>query len=136
MDKGLVRIHADRLERAAWTLVFLSIFSLSLNPYDTAIGFWGVFCAYSKHGRATFGCINCVIFSLLFDLIIYNLIRNSLYYRKSWRLTFFKVIGSLETTTSATINNHFLTFSPSAGTFVVVCITFSKVSRHSVLGFL
>jgi hypothetical protein len=89
MDKGSVRIHADSLERAAWTLVFFSILNfLSLSSCDTALGFWGVFCAYSKHGRATFGCINCVIFSLLFDivrLILLDTIKNSHFgsYRKS-----------------------------------------------------
>jgi hypothetical protein len=86
MDKGLVRIHADRLERAAWTLVFFSILNyLSMTSCDTPLGFWGVFCAYSKHGRATFGCIICAIFSLLFDIVRYDMMINLPFYGRNYR---------------------------------------------------
>ena len=41
----------------------------SFPSYNIVLGFWGAYCAFSKHGRATFGLICFQLLALLLDLI-------------------------------------------------------------------
>ena len=70
MDRNLVSTNADSLERYSWLIVFIGLILPSLPSYNIAIGFWGVYCSYSKHGRATFGCVACTALSLIMDIVI------------------------------------------------------------------
>lgn len=59
-DADLLRKYGDYMERTAWLQVFLGMLTqlsaeYSLPSYNVVLGFWGVYCVHSKHGRATFG---------------------------------------------------------------------------------
>lgn len=41
----------------------------SFPSYNVVLGFWGAYCAFSKHGRATFGLICFQLLALLLDII-------------------------------------------------------------------
>jgi len=41
----------------------------SFPSYNVVLGFWGAYCAFSKHGRATFGLICFQLLGLLLDII-------------------------------------------------------------------
>jgi hypothetical protein len=80
MKTGDVQLqnHANQLERACWTLVGLSMLtqlsSTVLFPsYNIALGFWGLYAAFSKQGRATFGLIAFCLFAIVVDIIFCSL---------------------------------------------------------------
>ena len=48
------------VERTAWLQVFFGLLTqmsaeYSFPSYNVVLGFWGVYAALTKHGRATFG---------------------------------------------------------------------------------
>lgn len=52
---------ASYVERAAWVQVFFGLLTqvsadLAFPSYNAILGFWGVYAALNRHGRATFGC--------------------------------------------------------------------------------
>lgn len=74
MDDELIRKYALHLERASWCQVLLGMLTqLSSNytfpSYNVVLGFWGAYCAFGKHGRATFGLICFQLLALLLDII-------------------------------------------------------------------
>jgi hypothetical protein len=74
MDEELIKKYSSHLERAAWCQVFLGMLSQvstakAFPSYNVVLGFWGAYCAFSKHGRATFGLICFQLLSLLLDII-------------------------------------------------------------------
>lgn len=65
--------YGNQLERAAW---FLTLFSMltqlgneAFPSYNVALGFWGAYCSFSRHGRATFGFITFCFFGIIFDIV-------------------------------------------------------------------
>jgi hypothetical protein len=42
--------------------------SVAFPSYNIALGFWGAYCSFSKHGRATFGFILLAFLSLAIDI--------------------------------------------------------------------
>lgn len=74
MDADAARKYGNILERSSWILIFLSMLTqvsseYSFPSYNIAIAFWGCYCAFSKHGRATFGYIAFIFVSLILDII-------------------------------------------------------------------
>lgn len=92
MDRDIIHKYASHLERASWFLIFFGMLTQGLlsdtssnqvnlkmfivvssatafPSYNIAIGFWGVYCAFSKHGRAVFAFIAFCFISLLLDII-------------------------------------------------------------------
>jgi hypothetical protein len=53
--------YASHVERTGWILAFWGMLTQVSNfgfpSYNVALGFWGAYCSFSKHGRATFGLI-------------------------------------------------------------------------------
>jgi hypothetical protein len=48
------------VERAAWVQVFFGLLTqmspdFAFPSYNALLGFWGVYAALNRHGRATFG---------------------------------------------------------------------------------
>lgn len=51
---------ASYVERAAWVQVFFGLLTqmspdFAFPSYNALLGFWGVYAALNRHGRATFG---------------------------------------------------------------------------------
>lgn len=74
MDEELIKKYSSHLERSSWCQVFLGMLSQvstakAFPSYNVVLGFWGAYCAFSKHGRATFGLICFQLLSLLLDII-------------------------------------------------------------------
>lgn len=42
---------------------------MAFPSYNIALGFWGAYCAFSRHGRATFGYISFGALGILLDII-------------------------------------------------------------------
>ena len=60
MESDDIKKNELHIERASWLLVFFGMLSqisseFSFPSYNVALGFWGAYCVFSKHGRATFG---------------------------------------------------------------------------------
>ena len=77
MDKDLIRQNANSLERTSWILVFFGLLTqlsadYAFPSYNVVIGFWGAYCSFSKHGRATFACVAFTILSLILDVVFCN----------------------------------------------------------------
>jgi hypothetical protein len=73
-----LRNHAYQLERASWALVGISMLTqvsskVSFPSYNIALGFWGLYSAFSKQGRATFGLIAFSLFAIVLDIIFCSL---------------------------------------------------------------
>jgi hypothetical protein len=64
--------YSSQVERTGWILVLWGMLTQVSNfgfpSYNVALGFWGTYCAFSKHGRATFGCVDSL--SLLLSLAL------------------------------------------------------------------
>ena len=61
------------LERTSWLLVFTGMLTqvsaeYAFPSYNVVIGFWGAYCAFGKHGRATFGLLTFSFFGVLLDI--------------------------------------------------------------------
>lgn len=96
MDPEIIQKYASHLERASWFLILFGMLtqgvatenywcfnlifhcllsltvvssSVSFPSYNIAIGFWGVYCAFAKHGRAVFAFIAFCFISILLDII-------------------------------------------------------------------
>ena len=74
MDEDAVKKYAAYVERIAWTQVFFGMLTqisseYAFPSYNVVLGFWGAYCAFSKHGRATFGYITFEFLSLFLDVI-------------------------------------------------------------------
>jgi hypothetical protein len=66
--------YGNQLERAAWFLTLFSMLTqlggdVAFPSYNVALGFWGAYCAFSRHGRATFGFITFSFFGIIFDIV-------------------------------------------------------------------
>ena len=77
MDKDLIRQNANSLERTSWILVFFGLLTqlsadFAFPSYNVVIGFWGAYCSFSKHGRATFACVAFTLLSLILDIVFCN----------------------------------------------------------------
>lgn len=77
MDPELAKKYGGQLERICW---ILSIFAMltqigrfSFPSYNVVLGFWGVYSAFTKHGRAAFGFITFSFLSLILDIIFCSL---------------------------------------------------------------
>lgn len=46
---------------------------VSFPSYNIALGFWGLYSAFSKQGRATFGLIAFSLFAMVLDIIFCSL---------------------------------------------------------------
>jgi hypothetical protein len=62
------------LERSCWLLVLTGMLTqvsaeYAFPSYNVAIGFWGTYCAFGKHGRATFGLLTFSFFGVLLDIV-------------------------------------------------------------------
>ena len=62
------------LERTSWLLVLVGMFTqvsaeYAFPSYNVALGFWGAYCAFGKHGRATFGLLTCSFLAVLLDIV-------------------------------------------------------------------
>ena len=72
-NKENITKYATLLERASWILVFFGLLTQisserSFPSYNVVLGFWGAYCSFSKHGRATFGCITFTFISIILDI--------------------------------------------------------------------
>ncbi len=66
----------NQLERTSWTLVFFSMLTqvsteYAFPSYNIALGFWGVHCAFSTHGRSTFGLLSFSLLGCLLDVAFF-----------------------------------------------------------------
>jgi hypothetical protein len=60
------------LERLCWGLAAISMntqLSGEFPAYGVVIGFWGVFCAFHKYGRALFGFITFTFLSCILEIV-------------------------------------------------------------------
>ena len=62
------------LERSSWLLVLVGMLTQvsaehAFPSYNVVIGFWGTYCAFGKHGRATFGLLTFSFFGVLLDIV-------------------------------------------------------------------
>lgn len=62
------------LERSSWLLVFAAMMTqvsaeYAFPSYNVILGFWGAYCAFGKHGRATFGLLTFCFFGVLMDIV-------------------------------------------------------------------
>jgi len=63
----------SKFERLSWVHIVLSMLT-QLSPvvafpaYNLVLGFWGVYCAFSKSNRALFGYITFLLFSIILDV--------------------------------------------------------------------
>jgi hypothetical protein len=59
MDAELLSRYGAYVEKTGWLQVAFGMLSMSttvgMPSYNVALGFWGVYCAFSKNGRAVFG---------------------------------------------------------------------------------
>ncbi|KAJ1444088.1 hypothetical protein B484DRAFT_389048, partial [Ochromonadaceae sp. CCMP2298] len=77
-----IKKYSGALERASWFIVLLGMLSEistdhAFPSYNIALGFWGAYSAFSKHGRATFGFISFTFFSLILDVVFCSNNRHS-----------------------------------------------------------
>ena len=59
-DQEAVNTYGNKLERAAWFLTLFGMLTdlggdVAFPSYNFALGLWGAYCSYQRHGRATFG---------------------------------------------------------------------------------
>jgi len=69
-----IKRHANSLERVSWFLVVVGMLTevsseYAFPSYNVALGFWGAYSSFSKHGRATFGFISFTFLSILLDVV-------------------------------------------------------------------
>jgi len=69
-----IKRYANSLERASWFLVIIGMLTeisseYAFPSYNVALGFWGAYSSFSKHGRATFGFISFTFLSILLDIV-------------------------------------------------------------------
>ena len=74
MDKDVVRKYGSYLERTSWSLVFFGLLTqvsseFAFPSYNIILGFWGAYCSFSRHGRATFGCIAFSFLGIILDIV-------------------------------------------------------------------
>mmetsp|Transcript_23751 Transcript_23751/g.21615 ORF Transcript_23751/g.21615 Transcript_23751/m.21615 type:complete len:187 (+) Transcript_23751:34-594(+) len=75
IDQDIIIKHtSNNVERSSWLLLLFSMLTqissiYSFPSYNIALGFWGVYCSFTRHGRATFGYILFLIYSCLLDII-------------------------------------------------------------------
>ena len=73
MDKDVIRKYGSYLERTSWSLVFFGLLTqvsseFAFPSYNIILGFWGAYCSFSRHGRATFGCIAFSFLGIILDI--------------------------------------------------------------------
>jgi len=66
----------------------------SFPSYNAVLGFWGAYCAFSQHGRATFGLICFQLLALLLD-IIFCAVNGKAYPSASFKFALTMLIFSL-----------------------------------------
>jgi hypothetical protein len=71
-----VQKWGNQVERSAWTLVFFSMMTqvsteYAFPSYNIALGFWGAHCAFSTHGRATFGLLSFTLLGCVLDVVFF-----------------------------------------------------------------
>eukprot|EP01032_Pedospumella_encystans_P024482 gene24482-27689_t len=69
-----IKKHSGALERAAWFLVIFGMLSeistdYAFPSYNIALGFWGAYSVFSKHGRATFAFISFTFLGIILDIV-------------------------------------------------------------------
>ena len=51
--------YGSQMERLGWLLAFFAMLTqvgrFAFPSYNVVLGFWGVYSAFTRHGRATFG---------------------------------------------------------------------------------
>jgi hypothetical protein len=66
--------YSSQVERTGWILVLWGMLTQISNfgfpSYNVVLGFWGAYCAFSKHGRATFGSVASLVALLVPSLIL------------------------------------------------------------------
>lgn len=78
MEAELIRKYGEYVERCGWLQVLFGILTsvsaeYAFPSYNVALGFWAVYCAYTKHGRATFGFITFEFLTVFLDIIFCSL---------------------------------------------------------------
>lgn len=73
MDKDVIRKFGSYLERASWSLVFFGLLTqvsseFAFPSYNVVLGFWGAYCSFARHGRATFACIMFTLLAVVLDV--------------------------------------------------------------------
>ncbi len=66
----------NQLERSSWTLVFFGMMTqvsteYAFPSYNVALGFWGAHCAFSCHGRSTFGLLSFLLLGCILDVTFF-----------------------------------------------------------------
>lgn len=69
-----VQKWSSQLERVSWILVFLGMMTqisteYAFPSYNVTLGFWGTYCAFGRHGRATFGLLTFLFFGIILDIV-------------------------------------------------------------------
>lgn len=59
----LIAEYSAHVERISWILAFWGMLTqvcaeYAFPSYNVVLGFWGAYCSFSKHGRATFGWVS------------------------------------------------------------------------------
>ena len=73
MDSDGATKWSGVLERSSWLLVFVGMLTqvsaeYAFPSYNVVIGFWGAYCAFGRHGRATFALLTFSFFGILLDV--------------------------------------------------------------------
>lgn len=73
-DQRQVKDFAYQLERISWFTVLVSMLTQldsqhAFPSYNVVLGFWGVYCAFNKQGRATFGFIMFCFLAIVLDIV-------------------------------------------------------------------
>ncbi len=69
-----VQKWANQLERSSWILVILGMMTqvsteYAFPSYNVALGFWGAYCSFCRHGRATFGVLSFLFVGIILDIV-------------------------------------------------------------------
>lgn len=73
-DDEAVSKWGSVLERSSWLLVFIGMMTqvsteYAFPSYNVVLGFWGAYCAFGRHGRATFGLLTFSFFGIVLDIV-------------------------------------------------------------------
>tara|TARA_A100001035_G_scaffold186734_1_gene148879 strand:+ start:456 stop:911 length:456 start_codon:yes stop_codon:yes gene_type:complete len=73
MEDRNVRKWGNQVERISWLLVLLGMLTqvstvYAFPSYNVILGFWGAYCSFGKHGRATFVLLVFTILGIVLDI--------------------------------------------------------------------
>ena len=72
----IVNKWGNQLERSSWILVFFGMMTqvsteYAFPSYNAVLGFWGAHCAFTCHGRSTFGLLSFTLLGIILDFVFF-----------------------------------------------------------------